>query len=347
MTCVSVVMPVYNGERYLRQALESILKQTFTDFEFVIIEDGSTDNTCAILESYDDSRIVIVRNQKNIGFTRSLNKGLSLAQGEYVARMDADDISLPQRFTKQVAFLREHPEIGILGCNCLDIDSKGRYAGLRVMPDSNLQIRWASLLENPFAHPAVMMRRDVITRNGLAYDESFETTQDYELWSRVLKYTRGGNLSEPLVQYRLCLGVTTRHRKAQLKNHDAIALRTIREQLPGFVINPEEVSQLRRLFVAGDEFTLGASEGRVASANSYLDMFEAFTSHHPKGLHWRTLQRQIAAKVASIVLHHPVEPGWIGIFRRLAIMEPASVLSLLRILAGVTMRRLGESAQFQ
>ncbi len=124
---VSVLMSVYNGERFLRDSVESILGQTFTDFEFLILDDGSTDSTCEILEEYanKDARIVLVRNDRNLGLTRSLNKGLRLVRGEYLARQDADDISLPKRLEMQVKFLDAHPEVGVVGSALEIIDENG------------------------------------------------------------------------------------------------------------------------------------------------------------------------------------------------------------------------------
>jgi hypothetical protein len=323
---VSVVMSVYNSGKYLREAADSILGQTFRDFEFIIVDDGSTDSTWAILTSYNDPRIVLVRNEENIGLTRSLNKGLAVASGEYVARMDADDISLPHRFEKQVAFLKKHSGIGILGSICQRIDTNGREQGLHQAPTNDLQIRWTSLLANPFWHPTVMIRRDVLTQNGLNYDEAFQTAQDYDLWTRTLKYTRGANLSEPLIQYRLCHSVTNTHREAQLKNHDTIAFRVIQEQLPGLVITLEQVSQLRALFVGGSEFTPVLDTQRVALAQLYLDMFETFMNQHPGEPGLKALQRQEAMRVARLVLRRPLQPGWMRVVGRLITMDPGLFL---------------------
>ena len=338
---VSVVMGVYNSERHLRQAVESILNQTFSDFEFIIVNDGSTDSSRAILESYDDSRILLLHNRDNIGLTRSLNKGLAIARGDYVARMDADDISMRRRLGKQVAFFKVHPAVGILGTSGVKIDSKGHYVGLLEMPASNLQIRWASLLGNPFLHPTVMVRRAILKCRDLTYDEAFETAQDYDLWTRTLRCTLGANLSEALIRYRLCDGLSGKQRTSQIENHDAIALRTIREQLPDFVLGAEEVTELRQLFAGGDEAPgsiskkgkapASISKKRIALSNLYLDMFECFIGTRPSGLNRRALQREVAAKVARITLCRPLEPGWTATLKRLTALEPTFIFSFLPI----------------
>jgi hypothetical protein len=339
---VSVLMSVYNGERYLREAVESILNQTSTDFEFIIVDDGSTDSTQSILESYDDPRLLLARNQENIGLTRSLNKGLALAQGEYVARMDADDIAMPYRFEKQIAFLEKHSETGILGSNGRLIDANGRERGLYQLPPSDLQIRWRFLLANPFLHPTVMIRRNVLAQNGLIYDEAFQATQDYELWTRILKYTRGANLSELLIQYRLHHGVTSTHRETQLKNHDRVALRTIQEQLPDFSISPEQITQLRSLLVGRTKHTPSVDAHRVVLAELYLDMFEAFLSRHSGEPDLKALQRQEALRVARLILRPPLQPGWMRVIRCLLTLDPGLPWSFLRYLPSAVGQRLYE-----
>lgn len=322
MVKISALMSVYNGERHLAQAVESILNQTFTDFQFIIIDDGSTDGTRAILESYGDSRIVLIYNQENMGLPRSLNRGLALAQGEYVARIDADDVAMPHRFERQIAFLEKHPEIGILGSACQLIDTNGREQGFWRMPPNDLQIRWKSLLATPFCHPTVMMRRDVLTQNGLKYDEALLIPEDYDLWTRMLKYTRGANLSEPLIQYRLGYGVTSALKETLLKNHDMIALRTIQEQLPGFAITREQVSQLRALFAGVGESMSGLDTQRMTLVEIYWDMLEAFMSQHYGDSGLKALQRQEAWRVARLVLHPPPQPGWMRVIQRLIAADP-------------------------
>lgn len=337
---VSVVMAVYNGERYLSAAIESVLSQTFTDFEFIIINDGSTDGTLAILESYDDARIVLANNQENIGLSRSLNKALALAQSDYVARMDADDVALPHRFEKQFAFLEAHPEIGILGSHCRLIDLHGQVKGLYRAPENDLQIRWRSLIANPFWHPTVMIRRHVLVQTGLSYDRALQTSQDYDLWVRMLKSTRGANLKEPLLHYRLCHGITSTRRELQLKNHDAISLRTIQEELPGFAITLEQVSQLRALFVGGNEFTPVLETQRSDLTHLYLDMFETFLACHPGEPDLKGIQREEALRVMRLILHSPPQPGWGQVVSRLMTINPALPWSFLSYLSKAAGRRL-------
>jgi len=218
-------MAVYNGERFLRLSIESILFQTFADFEFIIVDDGSTDKTWSILCDYADSRIRLIQNEENIGLTRSLNKGSALVQGEFIARMDADDISHPLRLEKQYAYMNDHPDVGVLGCQMEQIDVNGRKIDNFHAPLFHEAIAWKMLFETSIAHPTVMMRRRDFTEAG-GYDPSFIYAQDLELWSRMVHVTWFANLPESLHSRRwhrfsICslhsekqfdLGLIVRHR---------------------------------------------------------------------------------------------------------------------------------------
>ena len=199
---VSVVMSVYNGERYLRQAVDSILNQTFTDFEFIIVDDGSTDDTPAFLDSYTDPRIVRLKNNACIGLTRSLNRGLVVAQGAYIARQDADDISLPARLEQQVKFLDSHPTVGLVGTRREEIDEQGRTLVVRELPCDDLYIRAWLLWRVPFTHGSILARSSLLRLLG-GYREVFDTTQDYDLWLRLAECTQLANLPEGLYRYRI------------------------------------------------------------------------------------------------------------------------------------------------
>lgn len=209
MPKVSVLMAVYNGDRYLREAIDSILGQTFQDFEFLIINDGSTDRTREVILSYDDPRIRLVDNEHNLGLTQSLNRGLMLAKGEFVARQDGDDISEPERLAKQVAFLEANPEVALLGTWYKKIDAQGSLIGLRELPCDYTQIRWSLLFFCPLVHSAVMLRKPTVVEQLGTYDESFSYSQDYEFWSRIARHFPVANLNEPLVQYRVSPGSMT------------------------------------------------------------------------------------------------------------------------------------------
>lgn len=198
---VTVLMSVYNGEKYLREAIESILNQTYTDFEFLLINDSSTDKSMEILQSYNDPRIRIITNEKNLGLTKSLNKGLELARGEYVARMDADDISLPERLERQVNYLNENSKTGVLGTNVQYIDEFGKLHEIQRWPEKDALIKWNLCFFNPIAHPTVMMRLDLIKKIA-GYDENIVYAQDYDLWVRLISESAFGNLQHILLYLR-------------------------------------------------------------------------------------------------------------------------------------------------
>ena len=199
---VSVLMPVYNTEEsYLKQAIESILNQTYTNFEFIIINDGSTNNSKEIIQSYDDRRIRYFE-QENKGLIYTLNRGLSLCKGDYIARMDSDDISLPRRFEKQVKVLDNNRNIGIVGCIYKKI-SKNEFSGDAIVRLVEFP-KYLDLLQTcQLAHPAVMFRRSLFEEFNLKYSIDYPHAEDYELWSRLIKFTDFYNIQELLLLYRL------------------------------------------------------------------------------------------------------------------------------------------------
>jgi glycosyltransferase involved in cell wall biosynthesis len=207
MPKVTVLMPVYNGEKYLCEAIDSILNQTFTDFEFLIIDDGSTDKSLEIINSYQDSRIKVVQHKENLGVSEASNKGLTLAQGELIAKMDCDDISIPNRLQKQVNFLDNHHEITIVGSYVELIDSQSKALNHQYKyPLTHDDIVNAMLVSNPMAQPSVMFRcSEVLDIGGYQFKKEWNgvSTEDYDLWLRIA--ARGhkfANIPESLVYYR-------------------------------------------------------------------------------------------------------------------------------------------------
>ena len=198
---ISVIMPVYNCERFLAIAIDSILLQTYTNFELIIIDDCSTDSTPKILESYKDSRVRAIRNAENLGVTKSLNLGVSLSNGELMARMDADDISLPDRFKEQVEFMEKHTEIGVLGTQCLVIDDNGKITSNLRKPVKSEEIFYLFPYFCPIAHPSVMIRKEIF--NEIQYSSDLPCAQDYDLWGKLLYTAKFANLSDVFLHYRV------------------------------------------------------------------------------------------------------------------------------------------------
>lgn len=200
---VSVLMPVYNGEKYLKDAIESVLSQTFTDFEFIIIDDGSTDNSAAIIKQLNDHRIRLYY-QVNEGLAATLNRAVGLAKGKYLARQDADDVSLPRRFEKQVEFLEARPDYGMVGTWAEIWEKTRKTERSHKHPSDNLTLMFDLLFDNYFVHSSVMIRKAIFDKIGLYATEKARQPEDYELWSRVLRHEgfKVGNIPEVLVIYR-------------------------------------------------------------------------------------------------------------------------------------------------
>lgn len=200
MPKVSVCLAVYKtNPEYLRECIESILNQIYSDFEFLIIDDCPENTECEqIIKSYNDNRIKYYRNEKNLGISQARNRLLDLAQGEYIAVMDHDDISLPTRFEKQVAYLDAHPECGVVSC------WYERFPNLKVKkkPENNKQIINALRNSCPILHPASMLRKDVLIKNNIHYEKEFSPSEDYALWCRLIGKTEFYNIQEVLFKYR-------------------------------------------------------------------------------------------------------------------------------------------------
>ena len=207
---VSVLLAAYNCAPYLPAALDSILSQTFTDFELVVVDDGSTDDTPAILAACArrDARLVLLRNDRNLKLAASLNRGLGVCLAPFVARADGDDLCHPQLLEKQNQFLQKHPRVGVVSCWFERIDAEGRSLGLQKFPIENATIKFKLLWESSISHPGAMYRREVVQAAG-GYDESYAIAQDYDLWSRLMDKTEFSNLSEPLLKVRTHAGCST------------------------------------------------------------------------------------------------------------------------------------------
>ena len=204
MPTVSVVMPVYNTPiSYLREATESILQQTYTDFEFIIVDDHSNEETVGYLSSLTDARIRILRNSENLGITKSLNKGFAVASGKYIARMDADDISVPTRLEKQVRFMEDNPDVIVCGTAVRFFSETGDKNLYRPQIDNMEEFRIRLLFENrgPI-HPSVMYRSSMLEKYHISYDERFPFAQDYAMWVTCSKNGSIRIIDEVLLFYR-------------------------------------------------------------------------------------------------------------------------------------------------
>lgn len=229
MPKVSVLMPVYKtNEKYLREAIESILNQTFTDFEFLILDDCPEDSRENIVKSYKDKRIKYFQNEKNLGITPSRNKLIQLASGEYLAIFDHDDISLPQRLEKQVSYLDANPEVGVVASWIKEFPKN------KILPYSTNddEIKLSLVKHCAIPHSASMIRKSVLDSNGLSYEESFTPSEDYGLWCRLIGVTKFHNLPEVLFLYRKHDNNTSKKQRNKMKQATIRIQAIIEEKYP-------------------------------------------------------------------------------------------------------------------
>lgn len=199
---ISVILTVFNGEKFLKEAIESILNQTYQEFELIIIDDGSTDSTLQIIDSYHELRIRLIENGHNRGQSYSRNLGIQKSKGEYIAIMDADDIALPNRLEIQYEYLKSNTEISLCGSWIEVIGEEGDFKKIRKVPTDNFEIKADLIFNCPIIHPTVMFVKKDFVENGFFYDEEFRYAQDMELWSRAMFKLNFSNIPLPLLKMR-------------------------------------------------------------------------------------------------------------------------------------------------
>ena len=274
---VTVLMPVYNGKKYLEEAIKSILNQTFRDFEFLIIDDGSTDNSVEIMGLFNDARIRIERNKTNLGLIKTLNKGFGLSKGKYIARMDCDDISLPKRLSVQVNFMEKHPEIGVCGSWIKVIGLRKKFINKYFQKHEELKANL--LFSTSFAHPSVIIRKELIDKYNLEYDEQYKHAEDYELWSRMVGHTNMANINKVLFHYRMHpTSISKKNSSEQVENSNNVRLGLLGKL--GLMPSPAEM-EIHRLFncppsIQAKEFILQLEKwfGKILSANEKTKIYE-------------------------------------------------------------------------
>lgn len=271
---ISVIMPVYNAEKYLHDAIDSVLKQSYENFEFIIINDGSTDGSANIIKSFlDDQRVVYV-SRENRGLINTLNEGIQLAKGELIARMDADDISLSERFARQVAFLSEHKDVIVLGTKTILIDADsaqigefGQWCQHEEIDAALLQGRGAAIV-----HPSVMMRKQNLLEVG-GYSEDFPAAEDIDLWLRLAEKGRIANVPEVYLYYRQHLeSVGYKKRLQQLKSiQNAVEKAHIRRKVvyTGNEAPVNEINEPRPVEVFFKWAWWAYNRGNVSTARKY------------------------------------------------------------------------------
>ena len=297
---VSVIMAVYNQEDYVKHAIESILSQTYGSFEFLIVDDGSTDDTTTICNKYAQevsSRIRIFRNERNLGLTRSLNIGLISARGKYIARMDADDVSLPERLETQVTYLESHPEIGLVGSFYSEIDGIGNIINTIVeFPVTPIIINWRLCFENPIAHPPIMVRKELLDRVD-GYDEKYAVSQDYDLFIRLARITRLANISEVLFYWRVHTNNVSKSRNKEQREAAYEISRKNATQLLGRDVSEKEI-QLIWNRSHEDRSSVLEMTGLL------IEFYRKVTTQNM----WLPVERKLLRKYVSIKMFYYIRP---------------------------------------
>lgn len=279
---VSVIMPVYNAQNYLNEAIDSILSQTFTDFEFIIIDDGSTDNSLPIIKSYTDPRILLIRNETNLKLITSLNKGINLSRGTYIARMDADDVSLPERLARQVDFMDQHPDIAVCG-TWVELFGSCKQTFWQ-FADDPATAKCVLLFGCCVAHPSAILRRSVL-EFGFRYSPLYSHAEDYGLWVQIATKYKITNLPQVLLKYRIS-GSQKSAKEVQLVQDETAKIQL--EQLHVLGIEPTPQERLLHLAISQHQFvpSLPFAQaaltwfGKLEAANSLRNYYPepAFTN---------------------------------------------------------------------
>jgi len=305
---ISVIMPVYNGVKHLNEALESILNQTFTDFEFIILNDGSSDASEEVILSYDDKRIRYVNNKENLKIVKTLNKGIKLAKGQYIARMDADDVALPHRLATQLEYMWRHPEVTICGSYLQIYEQPSKIWKVPII-DEAIKVRL--LFNSCLYHPTVFFKKEIFL--DYSYESSFLGTEDYDLWQRLSQNPNihFANIPEVLLLYR----VHPNEDKSSYKAKQRMLANLIRDR------------QLKNL---GFEVT-----------NQTLLLHEAFSSNSVLSLQWNNLKQyqqwlvqvelaNVQAKVyPTAYLKKELEYRWLNLCTRVAPQHPLVAFKFL------------------
>ena len=270
---VSVVMAAYNDLRFLDAAVGSIIHQTYRDFEFVIVDDGTGMNEIFVRQAARDQRIRIITNDKNVGKSAAVNRGIRSARGDIIVRLDADDVAKPERIADLVSALGADPNLDLVGSNVIYIDEAGVPGRIRHMPETDVDVRWTIHFRNPFCHPSVAFRRACYEAAG-GYDDRWLVSADHEFWFRMLAHGRAGNQQRVLLEYRLNpQGKSAIHKTGWRTRTDPLRERAW--NLLGVAYDPAIASELSR-FVAGKK--LRNADLRGPAARTCLQLLRRFAA---------------------------------------------------------------------
>ena len=320
---VTVLMCVYNGSDFLGHAVDSILAQTFADFELLVIDDASTDSSAGILSRYRDPRMRVIRNESNCGLTRSLNIGLAAARGELLARHDADDVAHSRRLERQVVFLDSHPEIALVGTQVRNIGPRGEVLRARTRkPVTSVGIEWDMMFAAPFVHSSIMCRTTILRDSLGGYDETFVTSQDVEAWSRLVLLARVANLDERLLDFRSHpQSVSSRkYSAANVRRVESVLLRNV-ERSTGACSDTAEWPYLWNCII---NHKVLPRDRRAAEAPRILGViYRRFVQRHPLARSNREIRRSRAWILAETAcyLADDMKIGAVATFVRAALLD--------------------------
>jgi len=303
---ISVIMPVRNGVAYVRSAIDSVLSQSFSDFWFIIVDDGSTDGLSDVVESYRDDRIRFVRFEQPVGICGALNRGIDAAETEYIARMDADDVCYPDRLAIQHAYMEQHPDVGLCG-SWVRLFGDSEAERIRRMPTNPEWVRAYALFDNPHVHSSMLLRRSFMDRHGLRYDDAFARAEDYDLWTRAMDHFAGVNLRQVLLRYRIHeQSVTTR----ALREMDAAAVRVVSRHLQKLDIPISQEDLLFHRYLGTNRLYPDRTRRTICKAADWLHVI--LDANDRTGVYDASLLRRVVSDVWYGVCYHSLPLGsWV------------------------------------
>ena len=339
MPAVSVVIPSYNMGNYIGEAISSVLQQTYRDFEIIVVDDGSTDDTERIINRYNGNIRYI--KQSNSGPAQARNLGIQHARGDFVSLLDADDLFIKNKLELQMKHLEKHPDIGILGGGCLLIDDIGQRLGKMNAPQEDLKIRWVALLSNPFLHSTILVNHAVLKESGFQYESDYCPTEDYELFSKLLLITKAQNLPYPLSCYRIQRkSLTSVQNEKRIQNHLRVSCRNASK----FGLSQEAFTQLSKAMAFGKEAYDSLSISRSTLTTDYLDLWDNFRKTFKFNSELDLVETFVLLRSLQMLLYPPLPPGWAAILPRFIQRNPLLFFKILGAIPNLIANSLGQNA---
>ncbi len=292
---VSVLMPIYNGEKYLVEAIDSILKQTYKEFEFIIIDDGSTDKSYDIVKNYEDKRIKLIRNETNIQLVDTLNKGVSLSKGRYIARMDCDDIAHTERLEKQLRLIEKNNDVAVVGASIQLINEYGKKGRKYFYPEDSDYLSWCLLYFSPIAHPAAMIRKTMLEGVG-GYNKLMTHAEDHYLWYRLSQVGKIINVNDVLMYIRKHQDNVTKKNVRENVEKSIFVSKVVSKKIYGIEID-KKVMECIRLKVCG-------KYSYIKQAIKYVgDLYDSFAAGHKnKYDSIEYIKKDAALRISTLIL---------------------------------------------